>query len=178
MFKLLTEEERQKVASEYAMRRVILMLFAFSLVLIVGLIWLSPSYVRSNARQNEVLERTRIINNSPKGGDEAEIDAWLSKINKELELLSPALDVDRPSDFIDQILEQKIVGVRIIGFSWTKSKNKVALSVSGVATTRQALIAFEERINASGHFVDVVLPVSNLATDKDIDFQIKLAPKS
>jgi len=178
MFKLLTEEERKKVASEYATRRVILMLFAFSLVLVVGLIGLSPSYVRSNARQKEVLERTRIINNSPKRGDEAEIEVWLSKVNNELQLLSPALDVDRPSDFIDQILIEKNVGVRITSFSWTKSKNKVTLSVRGVAATRQALIAFEDRINASGHFVDVVLPVSNLATDKDIDFQIKLAPKS
>ena len=64
MFKLLTEEEKYKVAHEYAVRRVIVVLFALVLVVAVGIIGLLPSYVLSNARYNEAFERTKNLNNS------------------------------------------------------------------------------------------------------------------
>lgn len=176
MFKLLTEEERYKVRREYIMRRAIVMLSAFILVLIVGVIGLLPSYVLSNARQNEVLERNRIISSSKQHEDNSDLEAWLVGINNELQILSPKLDTDRPSDFIDKILDERTSGVRITEFSWIKTKGGVTLSVSGVGRDRQTLIAFENSINSSGQFSNVVLPISNLAKDRDIDFQIKFSP--
>jgi len=178
MFKLLTEEERQKVAHEYAMRRAIVILFALILVLVAGVIGLLPSYVLSNARQNEVLERTRIIDSSGERGDESNLQAWLVEIDRKLQVLSPVLDTDRPSDFIEKILDQRTTGVSITGFSLLRVKDKITLSVSGVALDRQTLIAFENRINSSGYFSEVTLPISNLAKDRNIDFQIKFLPTS
>lgn len=176
MFKLLTDEERQKVRHEYIMRRAIVMLSALILALVVGVIGLLPSYVLSNARKNEVLERTRIMSNSRQHEDDSSLQAWLTEINNELKILSPKLDTDRPSDFIDKILDQKIMGVHITEFSWRKAEDGVTLSISGVGRDRQTLIAFENSINSSGHFSSVTLPISNLAKDKDIDFQIKFSP--
>ena len=176
MFKLLTDEERKKVAHEYALRRVIVMLSALILVLVVGIIGLLPSYILSSARENEVLERMRIMESAGERGDESELQAWLRETNRELEVLSPELDTDRPSDFIGRILDQRVTGARITGFSWVKAEDKIALLVSGVALDRQTLITFEDRINASGYFSKVTLPISNLARDRDIDFQIKFSP--
>ena len=174
MFKLLTEEEGQKVRGEYATRRVIVTLYALILVFIVGLIGLLPSYILSNARQHDVLERTRIMDTTGQRGGESELQAWLAKVNLELKVLSPELDTDRPSDFIERILDEKVPGIRLTGFSWIKVKDKVTLSVNGVASDRQVLIVFEDRIKTSGYFSEVTLPLSNLAQDKNIDFQIKL----
>ncbi|MEX2013733.1 MAG: PilN domain-containing protein [Parcubacteria group bacterium] len=177
MFKLLTDEERQKVAHEYALRRAIVMLSAFVLVLVAGIIGLLPSYVRSSARQNEALERTNITDASFERGEEAQLQSWLLSTNKKLQVLSPALDTDRPSEYIDRILEQKVVSVHLTGFSWVRTRdNKLTLSVHGVANDRQSLISFENSINSSGHFSEVTLPVSNLAKDRDINFQIKFSP--
>lgn len=177
MFKLLTEEERQKVAREYVAHRVVVMLSTFVLVLSVGIIGLLPSYVLSNARQSEVLERVRIMNSSgQQKGDELELQAWLIETTKKLQALSPELDTDRPSDFIDKVLSQRTMGVRITSFLLAKVKDKTTLSIGGIASDRQALIRLEDRINTSGYFSEVVLPVSNLAKDKDIDFQIKFSP--
>ena len=175
MFKLLTEEERYKVRREYSMRRAIVMLLALILVLVVGVIGLLPSYVLSNGRHNEVLERARIANSSKQHEDNSDLEVWLVEIDNELEILSPKLDTDRPSSFIDKVLDEKITGVRLTGFSWTKVKGGVTLSISGVARDRQALIAFENNINSSGQFSNVALPISNLAKDRDIDFQIKFS---
>ena len=176
MFKLLTDEERQKVAHEYVLRRTIVMLLALILVFITGIIGLLPSYVLSNARQNEVLERSRIMDSIGEKGDESELRAWLVETNRELRLLSPALDTDRPSDLIDKIIAERLAGMRIKGLSWAKVKGEIILSVSGIALNRQVLIEFENRLNSSGHFSAVSLPVSNLVRDKDIDFQVKLSP--
>ncbi len=176
MFKLLTEEERYKVRHEYNMRRAIVMLSALIMVLVVGVIGLLPSYVLSNARQNEVLERNRIISTSKQHDDNSSLEAWLIEINNELEVSSPKLDTDRPSDFIDKVLDQKIGGVRITEFSWIKAKDGVTLAIGGIGRDRQTLIAFENSMNASSHFSTVTLPISNLAKDKDIDFHIKFSP--
>lgn len=176
MFKLLTEEEKQKVAREYFIRRMVVTLFGLILVLVVGIIGLSPSYVLSSAREHEALERVRIMGTAGLKGDEAGLQVWLGETSQRLATLSPKLDVDRPSDFIAKVLDQRIAGVRITGFSWLKEKDKITLSVNGVASNRQTLVAFENQIDASGHFSNVTLPISDLAKDRNINFQIKFSP--
>lgn len=175
MFKLLTDEERQKVVHEYNTRRAIVTLWAFILVLIAGIIGLWPSYILSNARENEVLERTKITEGSERVNDGKDLQAWLTETNNRLKLLSPELDTDKPSMFITQVLEQKVADIQLTGFSWVKVKGKVVLSVNGIALDRQALVSFERKVSSSGYFSEVTLPISNLAQDKDINFQIKFA---
>ena len=175
MFKLLTEEERQKVAHEYAMRRLIVMLCALILVLVVGIIGLFPSYLLSNVHRIMALERTKIAGSAEQRNEDLGLQVWLEEINRKLQLLSPTLDTDRPSHLIKKILDQKNEGIIITGFSSIKTKDKTNLSVSGVSANRQSLITFENRIASLSDFSEVVSPISNLAKDKDINFQIRLS---
>ncbi len=177
MFKLLTEDGQKKVEREYKTRRTIVMLLAFILVLIVGVIGLLPSYILSNIREKEALTRVKILSNSNLEGENgAELQAWLVETNRRLKALSPKLDTDRPSNFVEQVLEQKLAGIRITALTWLRSKDKITLSVTGVAEDRQKLVMFENKINSSGYFSNVTLPISDLAKDKDILFQIKFSP--
>jgi len=176
MLKLLTEEEREKVSHEYHLRRAIVIIMALVSILVIGIIGLLPSYILSDLRYKEAFEWDRVVDNSSLKENEAELQAWLAETNKRLEALSPKLDVDRPSDFIKKVLEQKISGISITNFSWGKVAGKVVLSVSGEASNRQALVAFKDRLSASGYFSNVALPVSDLAKDKEISFQIKFSP--
>ncbi|MFZ2484549.1 MAG: PilN domain-containing protein [Minisyncoccia bacterium] len=175
MFKLLTEEERQKVVREYVIHRAVVILSVFVVVLAASLIGILPSYLLSNARKSDVLERTRIMGISRQNGDTSDLETWLSKINYKLKILSPGLDVDRPSDFIDKVLEEKLGGISVNGLSWSKEGGEVTLSISGMATDRQTLINFQDRIENSEYFSKATLPISNLAKDRDIDFQIKFS---
>jgi hypothetical protein len=176
MFQLLTEDERRKVRHEYIVRRTIVMLCAFVLVLVVGIIGLFPSYTLSNVRQLEALRHIKIVDSARQRNDDLDLQAWLEDINLKLKLLSPALDTDRPLNSIDKILDQKGAGILITDFSLVKSTDKVDISINGVATNRQSLITFKDRLNSSGNFSNVVSPISNLAKDKDIDFQITFSP--
>lgn len=176
MFKLLTEEGRQKVRHEYVMRRTAVMLIATIFVLIVIIIGLLPSYLLSNVRHNETLEWVSIINRLESlQENEGELKAWLSETNRRLKVLSPKLDVDRPSIFIEHILEQRVNSVSIENFSWVKVGDKATFLITGVASSRQSLVTFEEGLSSSGHFSEVVLPISDLAKDRDVDFQIKFS---
>ncbi len=176
MYKLLTEEEREKVLKEYSERRFVVILGALILILIVAMVGLFPSYLLSNVRQREVEERVRITGEAGLKEEDRELQAWLTNLNFKLRMLSPKLAVDRPSGSIQDVLKEKIPGIRLEAFSWSKIDGKIFVMVSGVAQNRQTLLAFENKLNASRKFDAVTLPLSSLVRDRDIDFQVRLSP--
>ena len=48
------------------------------------------------------------------------------------------------------------------------------MTVSGMAGTREDLVAFVKKMEDSKYFSDVVSPISNLTKDKNINFVITL----
>ena len=182
MFKLLTETAEKKVRHEYFIRRAIVILCALILVLIVGIVGLLPSYLLSYTRLSEVSAHTEMVKTVKLSGDEQDLKIWLAKINQRLATMSPALDMDRPWKFVNMILGQQGSDINLTGFFWLKEKlgkkkvTTILLSISGVARDRQALIAFKERISALKYFSNVVSPISELARDRDILFEITFSP--
>lgn len=176
MFKLLTDESKEKVRREYLLRRTVVSLWALVFVLAVALAGLFPTYILSNARQIEIAERAKLLENAPEG-EEENLQAWLSGLNTKLRLLSPKLDRNYALSAIDKALKERGSGVSITAFNWKKGEGAGTLALSGIARDRQSLLSLESRLNASGEFIDVMLPVSNLAKERDISFQFKLTPK-
>src|SRR3989344_1685947 len=174
MFKLLTEEERKKMEYEYTLRRGIVILAALIAVVIIGMIGLFPSYVISSAQQREVEEFIGPENVEVKK-DYSSLNYWLEGMKFRLSALEPNLDKDRASAFFEEVLKEKVSGIKINVLVWAKLEKKTTVSISGVALDRQSLLAFENRLNTSGKFSSVTLPVSNLAKDRNIAFQIKLS---
>ena len=175
MFKLLTENQNKKVRKEYFARRTIVIFFAFIVMLVVSLVGMLPSYLLTNTRQIEAEERYRIIEETGYIESEAISQAWLDDLKLKLRTLAPNLDKDRPSHFVDMVLESQVTGVRIIGISLEHNENKLNIMVEGVAATRQALVSFRESLEESSVFAGVTLPISDLAKDSNIEFQIELS---
>lgn len=176
MLKLLTEEEREKVAHEYRLRRTITIIAGLIFILIIGVIGLLPSYILSDVRYKEALEWDRVVDSSSLKEEDVELQDWLTETNRRITTLSPKLDIDRPSGFIKKVLDQKTAGISITNLSWNKSETGTTLAVSGIASDRQSLVAFKDRLSSSGHFSNVAFPVSDLAKDKEISFQITFSP--
>jgi hypothetical protein len=149
-------------------------LSALSLVFIVTIVGLLPSYILSDAREKEALERVRIIESAGKK-DYKELEIWMAKTNLILRTLSPRLDADRPSDYFENILSEKIPGIKITNLLWDK-KGSLTILVEGQAVSRQSLTNFETGLKQSNRFKEVILPISNLAKDENIGFQIKITP--
>jgi type II secretory pathway component PulL len=174
MFKLLIEEDKKDLQREYSLRRVVVALVALTIVSTIGVVSIFPSYVLSNLRRSESMERQRV--SRALGSEDEDISKWVSQINNKLRMLSYARDEDKPSRVIENLLAERGEGIRITSISWKKSDQEISLSISGKARDRQGLIKFEGDVRSSGHFTRVVLPVSNLAKDRDIDFSIRLTP--
>lgn len=174
MYKLLTEEQKKKVESEYKLRLVVIALWSLLAVIAVGMVSLFPSYILTKARHTEVSERLAVLEQTALSAEDQEVQAWLDQMNQKLKLLSPKFDDDRPSVFIEETLRLRSGGVRITTLDWKRDEGKEVLSLSGTARDRQSLINFENELNKGGQFGEVSLPISNLAKDKDIDFQVRL----
>lgn len=178
MFKLLTEEARKKVESEYIMRRGVVVLTALIVIVIAGMIGLFPSYIVSNAQQKEVQEHIEPVESLELQKDYSPLYYWLDGMKFRIGALDPSSDKERAASFIESVLKERISGIKVTELLWSKFEKKPVLSLSGIAHDRQALLAFEERLNSSGKFSSVTLPVSNLAKDKNISFKLKLSPKA
>ncbi|KND48500.1 MAG: hypothetical protein AB200_02105 [Parcubacteria bacterium C7867-005] len=181
MFKLLTENSRAKVEREYKIRRTTIIFSGISFSLFIGIFALVPSYITSNYRMDEVVSRTEALKHSTSASDGLAMEEWLSLTNEKLKAVSPEQDTDKPYEFIQKIIFVKPAGISILNISWKiddKDRKKRNISLSGVARDRKTLIDFENRLNSSDNFSKIVLPVSNFAKDKDIEFQLNLSPNT
>ncbi len=180
MFKLITEEEEKKLAREYSLRRYIVMVSALSTVLVVGFVGLLPSYLLSSSRKNEALERSRATL-LLEGGERIDPVAWIANTNSKITALEPRESSQDPSEYMEALIEAKTSGISITKLSWgsaTRSTESAKLlSISGFAQERRSLVDFERAVNGLGLFTSVVLPVSNLARERDIEFTLELGIK-
>ncbi|CAN5145635.1 hypothetical protein BH11PAT3_BH11PAT3_0910 [soil metagenome] len=177
MFKLLTDEARQKVSEEYAMRRGVVTLLGVSAVLVVGIVALIPSYVISDSRIRVAEARTDALKNSTTGEKREELVSWLSVTNKKLKILSPGSQTSTPYEYFIKVVNSKPAGIKIVEMEWLKTDTNTQLVIRGSANDRQSLLDFESKLNETNVFSKAVLPVSNFAKDKDIDFELKLVSK-
>lgn len=173
MYKLLPEEHKRKVEKEYFWRRLIVILQALIVVTLIGMAGLFPSYILSNMRQKEIGERLKAMGETVLSEDDKEVISWLEEMNLKLKVLSPKLDKEKISPLIENALSAKVGGIRINSLDWTKENSKILLVISGVATDRQALIAFERSLD-SLQIGEVTFPVSNLAKDRNISFIVRV----
>lgn len=172
MFKLLTEESKIKVAREYALRRLVVAVAAFSTALAVLAAGIFPSYVLSKAKRSEEAAKA----NAALAGEGEVESSWFSDLIRKLEALTPGLDANPPSFVMEDAVRERGTGIRITELTWSETQGVKSLAVSGIARDRQSLLTYESRLKASGHFSSVALPLSNLARERDISFQIKLTP--
>lgn len=162
------------VASEYLSRRTVVIVAALTLVLAVALIGFFPSYLISKVKQQEALTQST---NAQLNEDKEDLSAWLNSFNARLQALSAGFNEARSSTAMERVITARGSGITLTELDWSEEGGAMALSIVGVARDRQALLAFESRLNASGHFSGVSLPVSSLAKERDISFQINLSPK-
>jgi hypothetical protein len=63
-----------------------------------------------------------------------------------------------------------------MSFSRASNGNK-SVKVVGTATNRKNLLAFQSALNESGDWTQVDLPLSTIAREVDIPFEISLVPQ-
>lgn len=175
MINLIPPDARTQVKREYWTRviSVWMMLAATAFVMITLL--RVPVFVLVSSQLNafaDSYERAASEDLQFKESEELIVEA-----NEIGRLLSESNESRFFSAIITKLDELSGEGITISSISIERTDDIVsAVSVIGFAETRFSLASFKDRIEADPYFESAALPLSNLAKDKDIPFNIAIKP--
>lgn len=136
-----------------------------------------PVYVLVRSQLDAFLQEYTQASVESESFKDAELE--VKRANDVAELLSKA---NKALSFSTIIAELETIsreqGVVITEFALLRDKDALQpIVLTGTAPSRLALTTFRDAIEAHALFKDVVLPLSNLAKDKDITFNITIMPE-
>lgn len=173
MFNLLPDSIKKEIRSEYKMRRISVILIFVLIIQIFSFISLFPSWVSSRTREESMLIQLEKIRESNLSSDANEIKNKIKSINSEINVLNSSLEYRGFSPLVDFILSKKTPSITLNSFTFTEGKTST-ITLKGISSTRESLVAFVDSIKSGEVFSAVELPVSNLAKNRNISFSITL----
>ncbi len=174
MFLLLPEEQKNKLIKQYRLRLFFIALSALCVFVGVGFFSLLPSYFAVHSEEDNIVGLRNTVGKSISLKSDKDLEKTLSDIKQNISALKiPEKDA---ISIIGDIVKVRPDGVRLndINFgSYTATSS--AVSILGVSSDRPSLILFSRKLKENPKFSSVDLPISNLAKDSDINFNINIA---
>lgn len=179
MINVLPKEEKDKLDTQYILRLTSTILFMMSLLCIIGMVLISPSYLFSKEKEKIANERLSIFNKTLLGSSKIDIDNAIVDVNKKLDILNSVKQTKPVSDTIMySVLSKKINGIRYTSvFYDEESDGTKSIQITGKAHDRNILKDFKTKLDESGEFTDIDLPISTFLEKSDIDFTVTLKMK-
>ncbi len=176
MINLIPQVAKNKIISEYWVRVVSVWMFVISLASIVVSLLLLPVYVLVTSKVDAYSTSA-----DEGAGKVAEYDvsaSALTKVNNQAQMLLEAGKVKQFSELVTAISALQSPDITITEFNFHRSGIvPKTVQVNGKAATRQSLASFRDSLIALPWVGDVNLPISNLAKDRDITFNISIVFK-
>jgi len=177
MYKLLPEKAVNKARREYSLRRIFVSMILLSVLFIFSGVATLPSFIFALEKKNAALFTLSSLDDRP-DVDNTDLEAWAEQIKTKLTATLPNDSPDQPYTYFQKILAKKTSGVTLTGFVWTRQNNgNKSIRLNGVAKTRQDLLSFQSSLSESGDWAQADLPVSAIARELDIPFEITLTPQ-
>lgn len=137
----------------------ILLLIAYTLVLLFARLLILNKF-------DEIVYQTTLISKNTQGYNDR-----VKEINSQVDFISAAqAEFIRPSCLLRNLDAFAGAGVKIDQLRL--SRDKKAFLIRGKSSERGALLSFKEKLEQSGLFLSVDLPLKNLLTKEDILFEI------
>lgn len=153
------------------------MLGLLSALLLVAIVASLPSLIFSKGKKEAALYTLSTISASEQIIDKSALEEWVEFTNSEVEELAVESVGDKPSDHLQNVLESKPSTSLVTGFIWMKGAgNYKSIKVRGEAFTRQSLLQFQDNLKSTGDWTQVDFPVSTIAQESNIDFELSLIP--
>lgn len=171
MVNLIPEKAKRDLKIEYWTRVVSVWLITWSVALFVSAGVLLPANVLIGT-QVETYEDSATVAMEKVSGYES-ISKLLEKTSIQAKTI---VDEDNFSKFSQYLILFKSLqsdGLSITRINMSREGGGVApIVIEGVADNRQILASFRDKLMSAEGVASVDLPISNLASDKDIDFNI------
>lgn len=175
MFNLLPDSLKNEIKKEYKLRRLVVCAVFILCLQVTSLIFLFPSWIASVGKEKDLKSQVDALDSSKKDSNIATLRPFLKNINSELSLIDKSLDYPKILPVINSVISQRSRAIKLSGVDISIIGTSTAnISVAGFSDSREALVNYKNKLESSGVFRSVDLPISNLAKDKDIDFNIRL----
>lgn len=176
MINLIPQVAKDKIISEYWVRVVSVWLFIISLACIIISLLLLPVYVLVSAKVDAYSTSA-----NEGAGKVAEYDVSalaLTQVNSRAQMLLESGKVKQFSELVTVISSLQGSSITITDFDFHRTDTvPESVQINGKATTRQSLASFRDSLLALPWVKDVDLPISNLAKDRNITFNISIVLK-
>lgn len=178
MRNLLSQQDKKKVIKEYKFRIITTSLVFVFFAMLIASVLLLPSYIISNYREGITRVQANIIQKSIEVREKNVSNIILNDVKTKLKLLTVEEGSTPLAEVFEEIINQKTRGVSIGGFFYRKTTDgNGEILVTGIAVSRESLLQFRRNLENKNIFTSVILPVSNLASDTDIEFSINTVGK-
>jgi hypothetical protein len=176
MFNVLPEIFKKEIKTEYYLRQSIVACVFIIFLQISFLIFVFPSWLSSFYRQKEASAEIESQKSGIVSKNTDNILQTVNQTNQNLDTIDSAFDYSTVLPIVKNIISDKTSAISLSEFTYDNSAatTTIPMSVSGIAKTREDLVAFVKKLQDSAEFSDVVSPISDLAKDKDIVFTVNL----
>jgi hypothetical protein len=171
MINLIPPGAKKSITLEYWLRVFSVWGFIIAAALLVGTFIMVPDYVLINLQVTAFSDSAASA--EQKLSTFKDVSKDLDTANQQAKVLIDGFRFVQLSQYAERLhrLENNEVSLTQIGIDRTKD-GVAPIRLSGVAADRQALAAFRDRLLADPQVESVDLPISNLAKDKDITFNL------
>ena len=169
---ILPFEKKEEIKKAYKMRILVSFFWALSFSFIICGMLLLPIYIIASAKVNEINERKEL--NLKATQEQLETIGAPALINQKSLIAIKNIQSAYVSKRIIKIADTTLVGVMINKLSYEKQK----ISVSGIASNRDALTNFKRKIEKIDFVQSVSIPVGDFAKDKDLAFTMTVNIKN
>lgn len=176
MINLIPATAKRRITIEYWTRVASVCLLIFTLIITTGTLLLLPVYVRINTQIKVYSESVITATEQVSKYDIS--SAALIKTSQQARQLLEIKDKKQLSEMITLLESLTDDQVAITAFEFERAETGLKpITVIGTAASRQSLADFRKRLIEQETIAEAFLPISNLAQDKDLDFNVTVTMK-
>lgn len=173
---LLPEERVRAFRQLYFLRIAVVSLLLASGVIIVHGVLLLPTYLYLSGAVQERTLALASLSDTLAGSEEQEIQARVAALSEDAAYLARLAETPKASAAVSAVMALPRPGVTLTGFSFAPSASGGAtMALTGQASTRETLRAYEDTLKAASFVKTVDLPISAYAKERDIGFTVMLS---
>jgi hypothetical protein len=175
MLTFLYGEYRDMVMRRYKLRLAAIHLGLLTIVFLIGTALSIPVYVLLESK----LSATKLEQGTPivAGEKPDTIQNEVAAIKEKLSLISKDNSEIPLTSVIEKLLSKKTEDIIFYSISLKRNAEMGTITIGGIASTRDALVAFSKRLQGEPSFSGVNLPVGSLTKSKDVPFNIAIDSK-
>lgn len=176
---ILPSKEKKILCKDYWMRFFTIFFNLITLVGLLAIFLLFPSYFLSKLQEDMVNAKIEMFNRENVGLVDNDTDKIIPNINSKLIILNKNKNSSQfGKNILDDVLSARNQG---INFSQILFKKEVignsVLEINGIAKSRDDLRNFKTALDNTSNYAEVDLPISNFIGKSDLDFNILMKIK-